>query len=35
MDNPTSISRARELRKNMTPEEKLLWANLRKRKFLG
>ncbi len=34
-DNHTPISRARNLRKNMTPEEKLLWANLRNRRLLG
>ena len=34
-ENHTPISRARQLRKNMTPEEKLLWKNLRNRKFFG
>jgi very-short-patch-repair endonuclease len=34
-DNPSPISRARKLRQDMTPEEKLLWANLRNRKFKG
>jgi leucyl-tRNA synthetase len=29
------IQLARELRRNQTPEEKLLWANLRNRKFHG
>lgn len=33
MSDPTPISRARRLRKNMTLAEKLLWENLRKRKF--
>ena len=35
MSDPTPISRARELRKNMTPAEKLLWANLRRRNIGG
>jgi len=35
MSDPTPISRARALRKNMTPCEKILWANLRKRKLGG
>ncbi|KOH45240.1 endonuclease domain-containing protein [Sunxiuqinia dokdonensis] len=35
MSDPTPISRARALRKNMTPFEKILWANLRKRKLGG
>ena len=34
-DNHTPISRARKLRKEMTPEEKILWAKLRNRKFKG
>ena len=34
-ENYTPISRARKLRKEMTPEEKLLWANLRNRKLKG
>lgn len=32
---PTSISRARRLRRNMTEAEKLLWANLRNRRQLN
>ena len=34
-ENHTPISRARKLRKEMTPEEKLLWSNLRNRKLKG
>ena len=34
-ENHTPVSRARNLRKNMTPEETLLWRNLRGRKFHG
>ena len=34
-DNHSPLSRARNLRKNMTPEENLLWKNLRGRKFHG
>jgi len=34
-DKPTPISRARNLRQNMTGEERLLWLNLRDRKFMG
>ncbi len=34
-DNHTPISRARKLRREMTPEEKVLWANLRNRKLGG
>jgi len=34
-DNPTPVKRARELRRNMTGAEKLLWANLRNRKFFN
>ena len=34
-NNRTPIERARQLRKNMTKEEKLLWQKLRGRKFLG
>ncbi len=34
-DNHTPISRARKLRKEMTPEEKVLWAYLRNRRFKG
>jgi very-short-patch-repair endonuclease len=32
---PVQIEFARELRKNQTPQEKLMWANLRNRKLLG
>ncbi|KOH47153.1 endonuclease domain-containing protein [Sunxiuqinia dokdonensis] len=35
MSDHTPISRARVLRKNMTPCEKILWTNLRKRKIGG
>ncbi|HKJ43591.1 MAG TPA: endonuclease domain-containing protein [Sunxiuqinia sp.] len=35
MSDSSPIGRARRLRKNMTPAENLLWANLRKRKFQG
>ncbi len=31
----TPIERARQLRKNMTEEEKILWQKLRGRKFFG
>ncbi len=34
-DTPTPVSRARELRRNMTKAERLLWKELRNRKFLG
>ena len=34
-DNHTPISRARRLRKNMTPAEKMLWQKLRARRFRG
>ncbi len=34
-DNPTPVSRARQLRKNMTETEKMLWKELRNRKFMG
>ncbi|HKL32048.1 MAG TPA: endonuclease domain-containing protein [Tangfeifania sp.] len=34
-ENHTPISRARKLRKKMTPEEKILWSNLRNRKLKG
>jgi leucyl-tRNA synthetase len=34
-DRPTPVKRARELRRNMTGSEDLLWANLRNRKFLN
>ncbi len=34
-DIQTPVSRARELRRNMTEAEKLLWKELRNRKFLG
>ena len=34
-NNHTPISRARKLRKEMTEEEKILWQNLRGRRFLG
>jgi leucyl-tRNA synthetase len=34
-ETPTPVSRARELRKNMTKAERLLWRELRNRKFLG
>ncbi len=33
-DCPTPVSRARELRQNMTEAEKMLWKELRNRKFL-
>jgi very-short-patch-repair endonuclease len=32
---PIQIEFARELRKNQTSQEKLMWANLRNRKLLG
>ena len=32
-DNPTPLQRARELRQNMTGAERLLWLNLRNRRF--
>jgi len=32
-DRPTPVKRARELRQNMTDAERLLWLNLRNRKF--
>ena len=32
-DKPTPVKRARGLRQNVTGAEKLLWANLRNRKF--
>lgn len=34
-ENYTPIDRARQLRKNMTNEEKILWQKLRGRRFLG
>ncbi|NQU86855.1 MAG: endonuclease domain-containing protein [Mariniphaga sp.] len=34
-DYPSPIDRARDLRQNMTPEEKLLWKNLRNKRFKG
>jgi len=34
-DMPLFIEFARELRKNQTPEEKILWRYLRNRKMLG
>ena len=34
-DKPTPVSRARELRRNMTEAEQILWKELRNRKFLG
>lgn len=34
-DIPTPVSRARELRRNMTEAEQLLWKELRNRKFMG
>nr|WP_319510424.1 endonuclease domain-containing protein [uncultured Draconibacterium sp.] len=34
-EEDTPIRRARKLRKGMTKEEKLLWQQLRNRKFLG
>ena len=34
-DTPTPVSRARELRQNMTEAERALWKELRNRKFLG
>jgi len=33
-DRPTPVKRARELRRNMTDAEKLLWLNLKNRKLL-
>ena len=34
-DNPTPVSRARELRQCMTKAEQMLWKELRNRKFMG
>ena len=34
-DKPTPVSRARELRQNMTDSEQMLWKELRGRKFIG
>ena len=34
-DTPTPVSRARELRQNMTEAEQMLWKELRNRKFMG
>jgi len=34
-NDPTPVSRARELRRNMTKSEQMLWKELRNRKFLG
>ena len=34
-DTPTPVSRARELRQNMTEAEQMLWKQLRNRKFMG
>jgi len=34
-DKPTPVSRARELRQNMTDAEQMLWKELRSRKFIG
>lgn len=34
-ETPTPVSRARELRRNMTKSELVLWQELRNRKFLG
>ncbi len=34
-DIPTPVSRARELRQNMTEAEQMLWKRLRNRKFMG
>ena len=34
-DKPTPVSRARELRRNLTGAEGLLWQNLRNRKLLN
>ena len=34
-DTPTPVSRARELRQNMTDAEQMLWKELRSRKFIG
>lgn len=34
-EKPTPVSRARELRRRMTNAEKMLWQELRNRKFLG
>ena len=33
-DDPTPVSRARELRQNMTKAELMLWKKLRNRKFM-
>ena len=33
--NPTLTARARELRKNMTPAERILWKALRGRRFVN
>lgn len=34
-DSPTPVKRARELRQDMTEAEKLLWLNLRNRRFFN
>jgi len=34
-DMPVYIEFARELRKNLTPEERILWEHLRNRRMLG
>ena len=34
-DKPTPVSRARELRRNMTKAEQILWKELRNRRMLG
>ena len=34
-EHPTPVVRARELRRNMTEAEQMLWKELRNRKFLG
>ena len=34
-DTPTPVGRARELRRNMTKSELVLWKELRNRKFIG
>ena len=34
-DTPTPVGRARELRRNMTKSELVLWKELRNRKFMG
>jgi leucyl-tRNA synthetase len=34
-NDPTPVSRARELRQSMTKAEQILWKELRNRKFMG